>query len=544
VDISETEKLARLLFKFVQTSHHQEQWSETPTAIQRRVREIMAFIKPPMPDDKLRQDLRTLGEDTIQRTASIVTGHIVSKIQDITVELKNCDPAILDDAIYLARDRIVAHFGHKIPRKNLNRIFAKVDRILNSREETVGSNLGTQLETSNDTLKRTEERDQESRVQTPKILEKKTEVYLPGPSASKKRPRTSPQDQNPVKISNRYGPLARDLDLESSDEEDTPLSMEGTHPPKTSPIRIISGYPSPRQPKNQPELTIKSPTADSPMIRQSPDRLPAGIASPGIAVSQPLTQIRPEEDLMLDLGNSQEDLQFNTPDSSILLPTQNSRKTKPSPITTVPVAGESGVSRPSPSSLAPGRDRTSVQVHENQLKSQWTLNFNKKTSTVVLGDSNVRCAPEVPPDWEIHSYPGARLAHVADILRPLRAQASTGPFLDRLIIAVGINDRGASKPTHIFDEMKKAKSAAEKIARHVSFLGISLSRPDDRLGGLDAQERAKVQYINSTAARLFKNYIKPLHENEVNIRTNDPQGLHHTPATVGKIIKSIRLHLN
>ena len=142
--------------------------------------------------------------------------------------------------------------------------------------------------------------------------------------------------------------------------------------------------------------------------------------------------------------------------------------------------------------------------------------------------------------------PGVLLANVADILRPLMTLASTGQILNNLIIAVGINDRGEkSSPNYVLEEMKKAQRAGEKIAKNVCILGISLSRPSDRLCKVTASEREKIRFINSKASDLFgRSFIEPLQESEVLIVPYDLYGLHHAATTVGKIVESIKIHIN
>ena len=88
-----------------------------------------------------------------------------------------------------------------------------------------------------------------------------------------------------------------------------------------------------------------------------------------------------------------------------------------------------------------------VVVHGSRREEHRSLDVDHRTTTPVIGDSNLRRVSGVPGHWCVHVLPGARRADVADLLNTMRI--SSPSKLRRVFVQVGVNDRNDRPPVRL-----------------------------------------------------------------------------------------------
>ena len=188
----------------------------------------------------------------------------------------------------------------------------------------------------------------------------------------------------------------------------------------------------------------------------------------------------------------------------------------------------------SPTSSLHNKTQTRKFIYDKTNESQWKLNIHNNPTTVVIADSNMRSARNIPDGWEVHAYPGAYLLHVANLLQSTKFPES----VKNIIVSAGINNRSWDYARSCKHDLLSVCTKAKQLGNKVHFLGISSS-------GLPAHIAANVRMMNTDAeAHLNKRFIQPLQPDQVTIVSLDPQKIHHDRTTVDKIINSIKCHLN
>ena len=183
---------------------------------------------------------------------------------------------------------------------------------------------------------------------------------------------------------------------------------------------------------------------------------------------------------------------------------------------------------------------TKVIVHDND-KDNWRVEDIKDSTTVlVIGASNMRTAREVnlPADWEVHSFPGAKFQHAASIIDHL----TPSPNLRCVVTQIGINHRQETPKAYLTNLKKMVKSlhSLEGVRGFVTGASFATSLP--------LEYRNNVKVINEIleAESGVDSFVKPLNPGDVWIKENDIYGVHMVPETVAKVIGSMedRISLN
>jgi hypothetical protein len=184
--------------------------------------------------------------------------------------------------------------------------------------------------------------------------------------------------------------------------------------------------------------------------------------------------------------------------------------------------------------------RTPVGVHVyTGDKTKWTIEPKPDTRVLVVGDSNMRDAPKVPAEWEIHSLPGAKLDHVTSMLRRMKQRLQENAKLQHVIIQVGIN--------HCSSFSSMYKYALGEISDEINDIGVSCSYCGIAADSsrLPEKEFKKIKEINEYVKMVWLNsYIEPLPETEIRIQQFDAWGIHYTRETIGKIVNKMVVHTN
>jgi hypothetical protein len=189
-----------------------------------------------------------------------------------------------------------------------------------------------------------------------------------------------------------------------------------------------------------------------------------------------------------------------------------------------------------PASTSSNTDHLRRFIYDSKKKNAWELKIHKQPTTLILGDSNMRLARNIPDDWEIHAYPGAYLKHAANLLQPNKQPNKLPDSIKNIVVAVGVNNRSWVYARSTKPDLTRVGTRAKALGGRVHFLGISTS-------GLSSDEDANIKQLNTDARSSFgRNFIHPLPTEQVIIAPSDP--IHHDQSTVDRIIDSIKCHLN
>ena len=130
----------------------------------------------------------------------------------------------------------------------------------------------------------------------------------------------------------------------------------------------------------------------------------------------------------------------------------------------------------------------------------------------------MRRAPTVPPHWEIHCLPGAKLRHAARAIDRLKAD---GDFT--VVVQVGINNR-YDTCTEIYEEISQLGTALDNITRICNALAIGVPTPLS----LPDTEKQQISHINERMRAAFSSetWVPPISSGELRISPADPSGIH------------------
>jgi hypothetical protein len=170
-------------------------------------------------------------------------------------------------------------------------------------------------------------------------------------------------------------------------------------------------------------------------------------------------------------------------------------------------------------------------------RASWTIEYDQ-CEVVILGDSNLRDAIDMPAPYEIHSLSGGLLEHAAGAIERLEP---THPI--SVVIQLGINNRTWSEKHN--DEAIQSVLHAIRDAHvmntvsYVFFMGVSYSAK------LPAKDRLMIDYINAEMLKqLGRNfYIDPLPPDKVNTRLDDRSFVHYSNQTRSDILALAYRHL-
>lgn len=184
------------------------------------------------------------------------------------------------------------------------------------------------------------------------------------------------------------------------------------------------------------------------------------------------------------------------------------------------------------------RTKAGVHVYRGD-KNQWTATPEMATRTMVIADSNMHDAPEVPDEWEIHSMPGAKLEHATGLVRRMKENLTENHRLCHVIIQVGINHRSQLSTVVCRYEMANIIEELDDVGIRSSFCGISI--PSKR----PTAEVDRVREINEMARKHWPigRFIEPLTDKQIGIKGSDVMfGIHHTPETIGAVVDKMVEH--
>ena len=168
----------------------------------------------------------------------------------------------------------------------------------------------------------------------------------------------------------------------------------------------------------------------------------------------------------------------------------------------------------------------SLTVHKSFLNHWAAWPLKPSTTTIVIADSQFRRVKNIPDNWEVHAFPGIRLATAEKVVPKL-----TGNNLKNIVVHVGINNKGCQWEGSAQGDANKLLASLNRTGCKIFFCGVSI--PDSA----STKERDVLIEINKHARkRLSANFIAPLPSDQVSVAHDNH---HYEPNTVDKIFENI-----
>ena len=514
LDRPEVTDLTKTLYHSVQLRHHARNWDPIPINLDKEMDSFFEKITPPMPNSTTKAKIDSLREQTKGNLASIILDHISTARKELDEKLSATTlfGENFDKAAELARTRLLGHFRRKISMAEVNAWLTE-DRI--KAEGLSGTEEMARLEAESGTT--------DARSIS---LSAWTTVPTSGGRPSK-RAAQSPTSGSPTPTSNRFQALqegADGIDRGSDDEEfeeafpplnthlRTPVSKKTRF---VSPLNGVSvanfditeqidqlmnttpaARPEPEATRRVAKVTTGERRTSPPVAIESPPS-PTMSLPPLNSPLSPTTPPQPgREEVLQDLLNGE--------------PTSLTAQSQPAPTT----GGK-------------------VNIHPCSPKNAWAIEVGVETQILVISDSNMRLARNLPAQWEAHVFPGAYLSHAASLIDKLPRKNS----LRAIVVMVGINNRGWKSQQDVRHDVLRIANVADKLRVPVHFTGISI--PPE----LQPNETLTLKQLNLAAKEKFRHrYIGPLDTTEVSVNPSDKFKIHYDQATVDKILVNVTNH--
>lgn len=210
------------------------------------------------------------------------------------------------------------------------------------------------------------------------------------------------------------------------------------------------------------------------------------------------------------------------------------KKIKPTPVIriTSPAHSQSPTAPTPTDATATSTTGSRVRQYRGD-KNGWSIQPADHTHSIIVGDSNLVQADKVPEGWEVHCMPGAHFRHVNEAVKSI-PQEPTGKYV--VFVQAGVNHRDrydmtVKKEIH---ELVKTLTLNQGV-RRVLHVGVSIPN------SLSPEQKDNIDKINEEFRHCLQeeHCIQPIPPNEVNIVMNDRYGIHHTPATIERILGPI-----
>lgn len=564
--------LSTLLFRSCQLKHHLANWQNLPTNLDKKFDFLFKNIVPPMPTDRLKNELNALNNDCKSKLVSLVLEHIYACQAETNRQLSLLQNVDFDEAGVKARAQLLQHYKSKMTVYGINTWLREDLRIVEGGEIRDAASASAILRGNGtdgvwNTVKLTGKRQASSPPlstfvsdnrfnalsvedpnsdmvgfaegdfpplsHTPKSCKKaKRKIHtdslssIMAPQASFESGGIVPSTQDLLigllsPDVNRHSPKQVDTILETSDnclplEVNVLVRKNGELSGNTSPLvgenlgNILGGEDI----SANPLTTLNDSSSNRPLISKTN-------LSNNLNVDKTASQNKggPLPPTTAPLQVDHIIVDSDSADSPIRDLASNCLGLAP--------GGGSSLSQPNPRST--GR----VTLHQNVPKNAWDITLRRDTSTLLLGDSNLKLLRDLPPDWEAHVFPGCDLNNAALLISKLH----TNKELRHIITLVGINNRSGPL-NNIKNDVSKLFNAFSKIKGvQGHFLGVGI--PDSIQGG----ERLNLENLNKLGAAKFSiHYIEPLKSKDISIFMGDKFRIHYDQITVDRTLNLIKNH--
>src|ERR1700761_5297721 len=526
--------ILKQLYRGTQLRNHSRNWVNLPEPVQKRINQLFRFLTPPMSqDEELEAGLENLKQTLMVELKIIIKTHLNKQQAINNHKMKNT--RISEKDKQAAKEIAVKVTLRKYGRKGCGAHIAQwVEEDLEMMGRASSSSKILQhSETTTPGLSKKRQRDSPGATTESRT---KKHTHQPHTSTASSMPAESPLTSTTSPTpAEPHTSTASLTPVEPHPSTTSPTPAE-PHTSTASPTPLIEPHPSttsstPTEPSSTTSLTPNEPP-HTPTTSPTPAQPHPSTTSPTPAQPHPsTTSLTPAEPTPTEVQ------QRDAPVFKI--PEPVSAEEGDEDLTDTSMSSQISV-EPEPttsSTITPtNTDRLRKFVYNSKNKGMWKLNVRHKPTTLVLGDSNMRLARNIPDDWEIHVYPGAYLRHAVSLLQTTGLPDS----IKNIVVAVGVNHRSMEYASTKLEFGRVRAQAKILGGKQLHFLGVSTS------SGLSTTEAANIRQLNADAGSSFGNrkFIRPLPTEQVTIAPSDPFRIHHDHPTVDRVIESIKVHLN
>jgi transposase InsO family protein/predicted aspartyl protease len=170
-----------------------------------------------------------------------------------------------------------------------------------------------------------------------------------------------------------------------------------------------------------------------------------------------------------------------------------------------------------------------VVIHRSRREEKWAMAVAPSELVLVVGDSNLRPIAEVPENWVVHVFPGAKCRDVVELLQSMIVGRDFQ--LKRVLVQVGINHRNESTPVQDIADMRRV---CRRLEIDFIYVGVPIP-PNAPRWMIDGIRR-----LNEAAHTEVGNlYLPPLSTSRIVLARDDPYGIHHDAATVSAVVHTM-----
>jgi len=175
-------------------------------------------------------------------------------------------------------------------------------------------------------------------------------------------------------------------------------------------------------------------------------------------------------------------------------------------------------------------------VHAER-KENWSIEPAEDTTTIVIGDSNLRRVTSVPRGWEVHVFPGAHLEHVTQVINSIVGE----PHSFNVVIHVGINHRKDNFDSSLQDIINDLNIAIHSNEAVGTAYYTAVSIPSTLSAAEKNNLAALNRYMSSNYADL---YVEGLSDEDTEVDPSDRHSIHYNDTTVERIFGLIIDHVH
>ena len=538
--------LVRKLFAYVQLRRANQIWSSLPKGVDNLLGEAFGNILPPMPNESIHSTLARLGADTKTGLLISVQEHLTSREEEIRTSLSSLNPRDKLLAAKIARTNTIQRYGQKI----------NPDQVYNWMGEALDL-VGTGFELPHvETLQ--EQTTGPAPIQTI-ITPARGEGWHRVPQGQRKRKLRTLITPPPVVFNNRFGALPLEGDLNQRDPAETPSKRlnrrqsgdrPGFVPVSTNDTASTSFDPQPQNPieeqqkEQQQERQEKQQQEQQQQEQQQQQQEEQQEQQQHEQQQEQQQHEQQQEQLQQEEQQQQEQQQEQLQQEQQQQQQEQQLQQEQQQLQQQQVF-DNPPDSPNSAELASSSPRLSASqpamtigarpvVHNERIKSHWSLKVKPQTKTVVIADSNFRLATQLPADWEVHVYPGMSLIQTCRVIESSNLRSSNN--LQHVIFNAGINNRGWTFSNVLID-FNKVCSSIEKTGCTGHFVGISI--PPE----IPDYEKETIRRINNHAkGKLGNKYIQQLSPDQVSVSPTDKFKIHYDHDTIFKICDNIVNH--
>ena len=546
-------RAVKTTFQYVQLHHHYENWKQhTPKKIEQNLQHLFANIKPPCPNQEFITTIKGFAQFVSCDIQQLVSHHIEDEISHTTTELQFLNPQDKPMIIHTATRQLNRTLKNKIQPKDLRRLLFLAGlelgmhygsrRCKNKQSQATHGNQ-TQTHTHTDT----------SSTHQSETTNTEPNLHATYTEEAQSYQTHTPHTETTNATLNQ--PQAQEITSNHLDDQTDPDNIsDHIHFPPLQTQSMETEFHLQNKQRKRKQNEPKSPTMQPTTTQNRFDTLQCDdLPESDDSDSSPIT-IKPKHKKLRNIPSDIEPSETETtpekdqPPINILQEDRQCKKTcEDAPITidsdnssikTTPKqklhfnTNDSEQSETEPST---SNEQSRKNIHGRTKKQNWKIEqINSNIDTLIIGDSNLKHWQEFPGNWQIESFPGAKLCHITQILNRLKAPEN----LKYVVISAGINNRDNDLHTNR-KQLDKLEEACTNAKFKVFFLETAYAK------SLKANNQQTIQTLNNTAAVMFTdNFIENISPKSVQTEEQDHLNIHYTTETSKKIISIIVNFLN